>query len=159
MGIAAGNDGKNISEDGNDLIRSLFDTEDPETLSRLLIIGSTANRGSNFDFLDYPGNDRLAKHFLYTDAGNIPFLPSSYNGDKGEQLYGGTSTSTPQVSGAIACLWSIAPEMPGEIIVNVLKETTDKGEDYNPLIHGCGKINPLSALQKLRQLGSIVSVQ
>lgn len=59
---------------------------------------------------------------------------------------GGNSYSTPQVAGLCTLLWSYDPSLTGQEVLNLVYQGCDPIVDYDPDLHGAGRINVFNSL-------------
>ena len=138
----------------NQKIGHLFENEpsDSPLFSNLLIVGSSkANSLSVHEESVKPGHGPAQKQYVYVDGDKVhPFFKDSFNGGAGLE-WGGTSSATAAASGIIASLWNaVGLDTPASNIITAALNTCDKVTDFEPAIHGQGKLNPENAFKFLR---------
>ena len=122
-----------FNHDESNIAWTLFPAEDPEAKNYPWPIGVAMTKADG-EVLAARGSGRMT----------IAYDPDDYD------LKSGTSMAAPHVTGAIALLWSLAPEATPAQIVNALITTaTDLGTPGQDDLHGHGQIDVFAAAKLL----------
>ncbi|EKE09443.1 MAG: hypothetical protein ACD_16C00169G0002 [uncultured bacterium] len=156
--IAAGNEG--IPLMGNAYTASLVElAHDPKIKGCLILAGASSYKEGTetlANFSNYPGNNLAAQRFFITAPGE-DILSTITGGRFGEKS--GTSMATPMVVGALCLLKEAFPNLPPELIANLLLTSARKVSlEGIPLVSttfGQGLVNLEAALLQGRNTSHI----
>ncbi|MEW5820571.1 MAG: HEAT repeat domain-containing protein [Cyanobacteriota bacterium] len=142
--VAAGNDGRDIPTPGIGTLNLLCLSDS------VISVGATNPNGTPDD----PNDDSRAEFSSYPDPGSprqldvmapgfevtLPYVNGSY------KTVDGTSFATPFVSGLVALMYQVNPNIKPEEVREILKSTATKLDNEPPNMQGAGEVNPIKAV-------------
>ncbi len=114
----------------------------------MIVVGGTDKQDARFieDEKNYYGSVVGAMIDVMAPAVDIYSTKRTANDAYGTPMGPGTSYATPQVAGLCALLWSYDPNLSASEVETLLYAGCDEHTDYDPDLHGHGRINVFNSL-------------